>query len=48
MIRTQARCGLPLAWLLGPHPLKDCTYHIGVREVEADEGIQVTGGQPCG
>ena len=28
--------------------LKDCTYHIGIREVKSDKGIQVTGGQPVG
>lgn len=36
-----------LALLPGPHPLGGCTYHIGIREVKPDKGIQVTGGQPC-
>lgn len=47
MIRSVLYLDFLLVLLPGPHPLRDCTYHIGIREVKPDKGIQVTGGQPC-
>lgn len=40
----------PFPNLMGLEPisLQLFTYHIGIGEVEPNEDIQVTGGQPCG